>query len=183
MEDRVNTSHCPLVTGNTDLILFNFLIVYMEIMELLPNPAESVWCKRYSYRNVLFAIPLRELADSQLRVLAATSGLTTAFCPKRAFPALGLLPATGRAQRGQQRWTSLTQHGAPLTSNLHLEHPNNLVQPLQSEAPRQGRSLRPSCSPAPEVKPTVQMEGSTCLTPGPLLYFKDSPLQSLTSLL
>ena len=88
MEDRVNTSHCPLVTGNTDLILF--LTVYMEVMELLPNPARSgsVWCKRYSYRNVLFAIPLRELADSQLiesqlrGPRCHPSGLTTAFAAK-----------------------------------------------------------------------------------------------------
>lgn len=168
MEDRVNTSHCPLVTGNTDLILF--LTVYMEVMELLPNPARSgsVWCKRYSYRNVLFAIPLRELADSQLTESQLRgprchpSGLTTAICCKARLVWGCSLPLA------EPREASSAE---PVLHNMGLlwqaicipEHPNNLVQPLQSEAPRQGRVLRPSCSPAPEVKPTVQMEGSTCL--------------------
>lgn len=62
MEDRVTTSHCPSVTGNIDDPI-QLLIMYMEVMELLPNPARSgsVWCKRYSYRNVPSGILLREL--------------------------------------------------------------------------------------------------------------------------
>lgn len=124
MEDRVNTSHCPLVTGNTDLILFNSSLCTWKSWSCSPilqevslcgarGTATEMFCLQFLWENwlthswgVLAATPL----DSPLHLLQSQASL-------------GLLPATGRAQRGQQRWTSLAQHGAPLTSNLHSRTP------------------------------------------------------------